>query len=432
MEKKLPKGWVETELGIVALVSSGYGFPTKYQRYLDYPIPFYKVGDISENVKQGKVYLQKANNYINEEILKEINGKLCPSGSIVFAKIGEAIRLNRRGILSEDSVVDNNIMSITYLQYINNKYGFYYFQTLNLIELSAGNAIPSIRKSTIEEIPFPLPPLPEQERIVAKLDKLFTQHEKIKKALDRIPQLLKAFRQQVLTQAVTGEKIPLKDVGVWKGGGTPSKSNKVFWKNGDILWITAKDMKGMFLDDSIDKITLEGVEGSSANLIPKNSILIVTRSGILRRILPVSTNVKETTVNQDLKALIPYNGFNYKYLLYALNGKEEEIRNLCMKSGTTVESVEFDLLKNYMLQVPPLQEQQEIVRRVESLFAKADAIESRYQTLKAKIDSLPQAILHKAFKGELVPQLPTDGDAKDLLAEIMALKEEVKGRKKNR
>src|SRR5690606_41085285 len=80
--------------------------------------------------------------------------------------------------------------------------------------------------------------------------------------------------------------------------------------------------------------------------------------------------------------------------------------------------------------VPTLQEQQEIVRRVESLFAKADAIETRYQTLKAKIDNLPQAILHKAFKGELVPQLPTDGDAKDLLAEIMALKKEVKGRKR--
>src|SRR5690606_28718005 len=109
---------------------------------------------------------------------------------------------NRRGILSEDSVVDNNVMSITYHQYINNKYGFYYFRTLNLIDLSAGNAVPSIRKSTIEEIPFPLPPLAEQERIVAKLDKLFAQHEKIKKALDRIPQLLKTFRQQVLTQAV--------------------------------------------------------------------------------------------------------------------------------------------------------------------------------------------------------------------------------------
>ena len=73
--------------------------------------------------------------------------------------------------------------------------------------------------------------------------------------------------------------------------------------------------------------------------------------------------------------------------------------------------------------VPPKKEQTEIVKRVENLFAKADAIEAQYTKLKEKIDSLPQAILAKAFKGELVPQLPTDGDAKDLLAEIQKLKE---------
>ena len=110
--------------------------------------------------------------------------------------------------------------------------------------------------------------------------------------------------------------------------------------------------------------------------------------------------------------------------------------------GTSVRSLGHDLrgvvgqanislsqCRNFDIPIPSLQEQREIVRRVESLFAKADTIEARYLTLKAKIDSLPQSILHKAFKGELVPQLPTDGDAKDLLAEIMALKEEVKGRK---
>ena len=72
--------------------------------------------------------------------------------------------------------------------------------------------------------------------------------------------------------------------------------------------------------------------------------------------------------------------------------------------------------------VPTISEQEEIVSRVEILFAKVDKIEQRYKNLKEKIDILPQAILHKAFKGELVPQLPTDGDAKDLLKMIAELK----------
>ena len=71
--------------------------------------------------------------------------------------------------------------------------------------------------------------------------------------------------------------------------------------------------------------------------------------------------------------------------------------------------------------LPPLSEQQETVRRIESLFKKADDIEAKYKTLKTKIDTLPQAILHKAFKGELVEQLPTDGDFKELLREIKQL-----------
>src|SRR5690606_19027649 len=63
----------------------------------------------------------------------------------------------------------------------------------------------NINQTILKNLQIPFPPLPEQERIVAKLDKLFAQHEKIKAALDRIPQLLKIFRQQVLTQAVTGK-----------------------------------------------------------------------------------------------------------------------------------------------------------------------------------------------------------------------------------
>lgn len=110
--------------------------------------------------------------------------------------------------------------------------------------------------------------------------------------------------------------------------------------------------------------------------------------------------------------------------------------------GTSVKSLGHDLrgvvgqanislsqCRNFDIPIPPIQEQQEIVRRVESLFAKADAIEQRYQSLKEKTEALPPGILHKAFKGELVPQLPTDGDAKDLLKEMMALKTEAKGKK---
>ena len=79
-------------------------------------------------------------------------------------------------------------------------------------------------------------------------------------------------------------------------------------------------------------------------------------------------------------------------------------------------------LSKFTIPFPSPEEQQEIVNRVESLFAKADAIEQQYKILKAKIDTLPQAILHKAFKGELTEQLDTDGDSRELLKQIQELK----------
>src|SRR5690606_22826118 len=111
--------------------------------------------------------------------------------------------------------------------------------------------------------------------------------------------------------------------------------------------------------------------------------------------------------------------FYPKFVLYSLIGLEQDIRTKCMKSGTTVESIEFPLLKDYIIRVPnSLREQKEVVQRVESLFAMAERIEASYKTLQEKIDQLPQAILAKAFRGELVEQNPNDGSAQDLLDQI--------------
>lgn len=91
-------------------------------------------------------------------------------------------------------------------------------------------------------------------------------------------------------------------------------------------------------------------------------------------------------------------------------------------TGTAIKRVVLKKIKKATIPLPSLEEQMEIVRRVESLFAKAETIETKYNALKIKIDTLPQAILHKAFKGELVEQLPSDGDARELLKEIEKLK----------
>ena len=97
----------------------------------------------------------------------------------------------------------------------------------------------------------------------------------------------------------------LDDLGTWKGGGTPRKSNSSFWTNGTVPWVSPKDMKRFFIDDAQDLITTEAVKESSAQLLPENSVMVVTRSGILERVLPVAINTVPVATNQDLKTLVP-------------------------------------------------------------------------------------------------------------------------------
>ncbi len=168
--------------------------------------------------------------------------------------------------------------------------------------------------------------------------------------------------------------VALGDIGTWRGGGTPSKARSEFWADGDIPWVSAKDMKTTFIADSQDHITEAGVSGSAAKRVPRDSVLFVTRSGILRNTLPVALTTAEVTVNQDLKVLIPLEGYDPKFVLYACLAEADDIRETCQKAGTTVESIDFAALRRHRIAVPStLEEQSRIVARIEELLSDVDS-----------------------------------------------------------
>ncbi len=193
----------------------------------------------------------------------------------------------------------------------------------------------------------------------------------------------------------------LEQIGYWTGGGTPSKAIKKYWENGHVLWITSKDMKTKYLIDSQNKITKESIDESSAKFIIENSILVVLRSGILRRILPIGINKVQCTVNQDLQALTPFS-ISPEFIYWYLFSNEFDIRHHCAKDGTTVESVEATLLKQYVISVCSKQEQHQIVREIESRLSVCDKVEQSIAEALEKSEALRQSILKKAFEGKLL------------------------------
>ena len=146
----------------------------------------------------------------------------------------------------------------------------------------------------------------------------------------------------------------LDELGKWKGGMTPSMQNPDFWVDGTVPWISSGDVKTAHLTETIKCITTDAVEQNTTTMLPAGSIVLVTRSGILRKYLPVAINVVPMAINQDIKALIPTAHTSAPFVLHALTESGPRILSRCMKAGTTVESVEFKWLKAYELAIPPL------------------------------------------------------------------------------
>jgi type I restriction enzyme S subunit len=148
-----------------------------------------------------------------------------------------------------------------------------------------------------------------------------------------------------------------------KSGGTPSKLNENFW-NGDIPWVSPKDMKKEYIDDSEDKITPLALENTSVTLFEDNHILIVVRSGILQHTVPVAINRVPVTINQDMKALKLKNDklsieFLFLYLRHFQYGILQTV-----KTSTTVESIDSEKLFNLQIPIPPKEIQNQIVNHI--------------------------------------------------------------------
>jgi type I restriction enzyme S subunit len=198
--------WRIENLGNICDVLQGYGFPEILQGKTKGKYPFCKVSDISRAVAEQGGLLKEASNYIDDDELKQIRANPLPIGSTVFAKIGEALRLNRRAITTVECLIDNNVAGLYAKNGLSDSQ--FIFQLSQLIDLSeyCGGAIPSVNKSTLESIRVIIPSVPEQQKIadcLISLDELIAAE---RAQLDA----LKAYKKGLL-QALfpaEGERVP--------------------------------------------------------------------------------------------------------------------------------------------------------------------------------------------------------------------------------
>lgn len=184
---------MKVKLKDVCTFFSGTGFPTQYQGKEDGQYPFYKVSDIANNATSGKIYLESCNNYINDDVLGKIKGCVVPRNTVVFAKIGEALKLNRRAITSCDCLIDNNAMGIApQADFLRIQYFYLFMKNLKMQLLAESTTVPSVRKTKLENYEIIVPSLINQEEIENKIFSVLNIIEKRRQQLKLLDNLIKA------------------------------------------------------------------------------------------------------------------------------------------------------------------------------------------------------------------------------------------------
>ena len=393
-EEKLPKGWKIVSLGKALSLEYGKSLPKKDRTGSGYPV-------------------MGSNGVIDEHFEYLIEGP--------------GIIVGRKGSHGEVVWVNENFYPIdtTYFviprPIVDLRFAYYFLKKSDLKSLNRSTAIPGLNRTDAYNLEVPLPPLPEQQRIVAKLNAVFGHLDRVKEKLDQIPELLKNFRQQVLTQAVTGELTREwregKGLGEWEyekaenccfkvqSGGTPksdgfAETGIPFLKVYNIVNNQIDfDYKPQFVTLKAHTTTIK-----KSILLPGDVLMNIVGPP-LNKIAIVPNDYEEWNLNQAITLFRPKDYLINKFLYYFFC-EGSSVRSVHNETRGVVGQVNISLsqCRNFEIPIPSLEEQQEIVLRVDALFGLAYKIESQYQSLKAKIDQLPQSILAKAFRGELVGQ----------------------------
>lgn len=211
--------------------------------------------------------------------------------------------------------------------------------------------------------------------------------------------------------------VKIGDILNFSGGGTPSKHVPKFW-NGDIPWASVKDVKGKYLTKTQDTITKEGLDASATQLAEAGSVLMVTRMAPGR---PIITQV-QTAINQDLKIVRPKFPIPSLFIYYAFLHYERKFLEIA--SGTTVQGIRVEDIKELEIPFPPLAEQNRIVAQLEATMQKLEASQERLENLPALLKKFRQAVLAAAVSGKLTEawraEQPQGESALELLDRIRA------------
>lgn len=293
----------------------------------------------------------------------------------------------------------------------------------DVVANSVGVSYPAINASDLARIPAVEPPLEEQKTISRFLDFKTAQIDTLIAKKKALLEKLAEKRTALISHAVTkglDPTVAMKDSGVpwlgnipahWDakrlkfvvstfGGGTPNTGKPEYW-NGDIPWVSPKDMKSDFIETTEDYLTEIGVAESATKIVPVDSVLIVVRSGILRHTIPVARNTVEVSLNQDMKALVADERLRPGFVHWFISGLQEGLLPIWSKQGCTVESIEMDYMSNTVIPLPPVEEQDAILEKILEITSRLDAQAEKVTIIISSLLEYRSSLITHAVTGKI-------------------------------
>jgi type I restriction enzyme S subunit len=454
--ENLPEGWKSIILEDYVYIAARIGWRgLKREEYTKTGPLFLAVKDIQEN---GAIDFQNVTDHLSEFRYDESTEIQLKNQDIIITKDGTIGKIGFVENLPGKVTVNSSLLVVRPSPEILPRFLFFYFRSPSFQKIVhdriTGSAVPHLFQKDIKKFRILVPPLSEQQRIVARIEALLTHVNSARDRLSRVPLIMKKFRQVVLAAACSGRltegwrdknstesveltlqkihvkasktgreatdnvipgdcilsvgdpktpypdgwlRVPLQQIAHLESGHTPSRKHPEYW-DGDVSWIGIHDAHihhGGYISKTLQHVTPLGLENSVARLLPLNTVCL-SRTASVGYVVIMKSSM---ATSQDFvnwlcsEALLP------KFLMYALMAEGEGIKKF--GRGTTHTTIYYPEVKALHICLPPIAEQHEIVRRIEALFDRADAIEREVVVATKRCERLTQAVLGKAFSGEL-------------------------------
>lgn len=408
----LPNGWSFVLFPDCVFFQEGPGL-RKYQ-YRQSGIPFLNIRTFDHEIIDKKLcrFLDpkevedKYSHFLVDEgdILVAISGSI---GKIAIARLCDLPLMLNTSIMRFRSLREDVLLTRYIYFFLKSEHFF-----TQAKKVWTGTAQKNMGPSHIKTFKLLLPPLNEQKRIVAKLDRLFAHSRRAREELTRIPQLIDRYKKAILAAACSG--CLTSDYSKTKNWDEVKLENICNLKAGE--FVSASDINSEKDFDLYSCFGGNGLRGYTKTYTHEGIFPLIGRQGALCGNVHIAQGKFHAT--EHAIVVSPILDIDVDWLYYQLTALNLNKYSTGMaQPGLSVKNI-----KSILVLLPSLGEQKEIVRRIQKLFKAVDTIAAEYQQAIKRLDRLDQAILAKAFRGELVPQDPTDEPAAALLARIQAEK----------